>query len=370
MLAAASRGLSVVGLEQFGAAHNAGSSHGQSRIIREAYYEHPDYVPMARRSVQRWQEIEARTGVRLMHRCGLLQVGRPDSEVIQGVETSADRYGIEVEHLAPAALEQRWPWWRVPADCVGLFEPGAGFLRVEACVAAMIRMAIDLGAVFRPDAAVTSLSVRDDGNVELVAGSHRWIARRAVVSCGPWSGRVLARFPGSVNAIPELTVLRKQQQWFQVDTAAVHYLNGGVCWLVDEGPESCFYGLPAIDRLGIKVAEHSGGQICADPDRLDRQIAPGDVERAGDFMDRWFRFGRRHLSFASVCMYTLSPDRHFLIDRFPGLPQIALAAGLSGHGFKFAPVLGEALVSLAMGEEPADCGFLGLQRFADASSGS
>lgn len=171
--------------------------------------------------------------------------------------------------------------------------------------------------------------------------------------------------------MPRLEILRKQQNWFRVDSDRVQVGNGGVCWLVDEGGAGCFYGIPAIDRQGMKIAEHSGGQVVGSPDEMDRNCNPEDVRRAERFMDRWFRFDRRELSNSSVCMYTMSPDQHFMIDRLPGMPQVVFAAGMSGHGFKFAPVLGEELVALALGEAAADSRFLSLERFSkNAATGS
>ncbi len=362
LLAAARRGLKVVGVEQYGAAHNLGSSHGQTRIIREAYFEHPNYVPMARRAFRMWREIETATRASLLTVTGLLQVGRPDSEVILGVQASSDQHAIPVEQLSPTEIEERFPWWRVAEGQVGLFESGAGFLRVEKCVAAMIRLAREKGAEFRANSAVENWAVGDDGTVELTVSGEKIRARRAVIACGPWS----AKLAGS--RMPELKIIRKQQTWFHVDTHLVHAGAGGPTWLVDEGPESCFYGLPSIDRLGIKVGEHSCGQAVSDPSELNREADPNDVARAEEFMSRWFRFQRVHLSFASVCMYTMSPDEHFVLDRLPGMKNVSIAAGLSGHGFKFAPVLGEILVDLTEGKSGGDSEFLSMQRFENTET--
>jgi sarcosine oxidase len=357
LLAAARRGMKVVGIEQFGAAHNQGSSHGQTRIIREAYFENPGYVPLVRRSFEMWRGIEAEIGKNLLTVTGLMQIGSLDSEVIRGVQASSDQHSITVEHLCPAEIEGRFPWMRVPAGQVGLYEAGAGFLRAEPCVAAMIRLARNQGAEFRANSPLDKWSVADDGTIELHVGQETIRAKRAVIAGGAWSSRIAGKF------LPEFKVIRKQQSWFQVDSHQVNLGGGGVAWLIDEGPESCFYGLPSIDRLGMKIGEHSCGQPVADPSDLDRNTNQADVDRAKEFINRWFRFKRVHLSFASVCMYTMSPDEHFILDRLPGMTHVSIVAGLSGHGFKFAPVLGELLVDLVDGKEDENARFLSLGRF-------
>ncbi len=362
LLAAARRGISVVGIEQFGAAHNLGSSHGQSRIIRQAYFEHPDYVPMARRSMTAWREIEAAAGVTLMTQCGLLQIGRPDSEVIRGVQSSSALHDIPVERFAADEIENRWNWWRVPADCVGLFEPGAGLLRVEKCVAAMLKLARESGGKIAVDSPLEGWDSLGDGSVELRTKGGTISARSVIFACGSWSAAVL-NSGQSDSQLPALQVQRVPQLWFHADSPLMNLNAGGFCWLVDEGPGSCFYGLPGLDHLGMKVARHGNGDVVDSPDHLNRTIEMGDRVQVEAFMQRWFRFRKIQFSFGSVCMYTMSPDQHFLVDRLPGERNIFFAAGLSGHGFKFAPVLGEALVEMTAGRSDADCEFLGLKRF-------
>ncbi len=361
LLAAARAGLKAVGIEQFGEAHDRGSSHGESRIIRTAYYEHPAYVPLARRAIGMWREIEAATGTRLMDQVGLLQVGAPDSGVLRGVLESERQHGLALEHLSPGQIEARWPQWRVPAGQLGLFESDAGFLRVERCVATMLGLARQLGARTMHGATVQRWSPGPGDAFKIDAGGEQFLTRRLIVTAGPWSGAILK------SHLPALQVVRKQQQWFEAEPQV---RPGEPCWLVDEGEPGCFYGFPPIEGGGFKVAEHSGGQPASSPLAVDRDENTDDTRRCLDFARRWFRFDRIRCVRTSVCMYTLSPDHHFLLDRLPDAPGIVFLAGLSGHGFKFAPVLGDLLVRKVLGEDCADAAFLGLDRFQPARTGS
>ncbi|MCE2791850.1 MAG: N-methyl-L-tryptophan oxidase [Blastopirellula sp.] len=358
--AAAERGLNVLALEQFGPAHDRGSSHGQTRIIRAAYFEHPSYVPMAQRSFQLWDEISARSRRPLLRRCGLLQAGPPDSAVIAGVRASAQQYALDVEELSPEEIEARWPVFKIEPGQVGLFESGAGYLRVEWCCAAMIRLAIDRGGEYHGDAAVQDWRVEADGTVRLETAAAEFRARQVIFAGGPWSASLLAGLK-----LP-LQVVRKQQHWVQVDRADIHDRAGFCCFLFDT-PGGCFYGFPAIDHLGMKFAEHSGGSPVADPSQLDRELDASDWKRTSEFIERTFRFGRTRLTHHSACMYTRTPDEHFLIDLHPEHPQIAFVAGLSGHGFKFAPVIGQQLVDLLQGASHPNCEFLRLKRIREST---
>lgn len=357
MFAGAERGWRVLGIEQFGVAHDRGSSHGQTRIIRAAYYEHPNYVPLALEALAQWGRIEQLAGERLFFATGLLQIGLPDSEIIAGVRESAQRHNLAILEMAPSEIESRWPYFQVGAECVGLFEPGAGYLRVEKCVAYMTKLALARGAEMATNSRVVAWEQGNDGMLQLrTEEGARYRTRRLVITAGPWSPTLLEG--GAFG----LQVVRKQQQWFQIDRHEIHQANGGCCFLVDT-TAGCFYGFPQIDQLGMKVAEHSGGQPTVAPEELHRGLDADDLARAQNFVQTWFRFSKIRLVHYSVCMYTMSPDQHFIVDRWPGCENVAFAAGLSGHGFKFAPVIGRQLVDLVDGGGQPDCQFLSLQRF-------
>ncbi|MEZ6095818.1 MAG: N-methyl-L-tryptophan oxidase [Pirellulaceae bacterium] len=355
LLSGARRGWRVLGLEQFGAAHDLGSSHGQTRIIRRAYFEHPNYVPMAQQAFESWRQIEQETCSTLLETPGLLQTGTLESEVIQGVQSSADQFGLEIERLSRDEIQKRWPVFSIPDDHIGLFEAGAGYLRVEKCVAQVLGLAVKAGAEFRASCNVNGWT-SSDGESLVTTNGETLRTKRLVISPGAWA-------PGLLDRLGvKFQILRKQQHWFQLDRHELQQANGMCCFLMDTA-KGCFYGFPQYDSMGIKVAEHTGGQECH-ADSVDREINFEDLERTEKFLTEHFLFTRSRLVRQSVCMYTMSPDSHFIVDRFPGESSVAFAAGLSGHGFKFAPVLGEHLVNLADCNESNAFDFLKLGRFS------
>jgi sarcosine oxidase len=336
----ARRGRRVLGLEQFALGHDRGSSHGQTRIIRTAYYEHPAYVPLVRRAFERWYDLEQRQGRHLLTECGLLGVGLPDSEVVRGVRASAAEHRLPVETLTAADLRGRFPQFRFGDEYVGLLEQSAGFLYVEQCVLAHLREAQKLGAVVRAEEPVTSWQA-DAGGVAVQTRAGRYTAAKLILTAGPWAGRLLEAWGN------RLTVMRQVMLW--CGTRDDRLFRRSVFPLfVAEVPEGIFYGFPLLDAAdGMKTAEHYGAPELRGPEEVDRTVRPGDEESVR-------RFHREHLPAvdgpvrrAAVCIYTLTPDRHFLIDLHPEHPNVALAAGFSGHGFKFSSVVGEVLADLA-----------------------
>lgn len=353
----AGRGRRVLGLEQFGPAHDRGSSHGSTRIIRRAYYEHPVYVPLADRSFAKWHELEQLTGRHLLTACGCLSVGPLAGDLIVGVNRSAAEHNLPVESLKAAEVERRFPAFRVPGDLAGVLELAAGFLAVEECVRAFHAAATARGADLRFDE--EAVGWRADGAgvaVRTTRGTYR--ADRLVVAAGPWALQLL----GTIG-VP-LTVMRQVQLWVRPQTPALFRRDRFPVFLVDsaEGP---FYGLPMLDPRGLKVARHYGGQEGTHPDELDPHPRLRDEVPVRAFL-------QAHLpdaadgpcAAASVCRYTLTPDRHFVLDRHPEFPQVAVACGFSGHGFKFAPVVGEAMADLCDGVPRPDLGFFAAGRFA------
>jgi len=352
----ARRGLRVLGIDRFAPPHDRGSSHGQTRIIRQAYFEHPDYVPLLLESYRLWAELEQHTGRQLLIKTGLLEVGPADGIVVPGVLAATRRHGLAVESLSPTAAQERWPALYVPDDMVAVFEPQAGALRVEQCVRAHLVAAQEAGADLRVGVDILGWSFEGDSvNVETTAG--RFSAARLIVTAGAWAGRLLA------DLDLKLEVRRKAMLWYPESDSMTRADAGFPCFLY-ELPNGVFYGMPSIDGAGVKVAEHSGGESVDDPLHVDRSLRERDLKPVEAFL-------RTHLPTVlpacrdhAICLYTMSPDEHFVVDRHPAHPQVVFAAGLSGHGFKFAPVLGAALADLAINgrtDRPVD--FLSLSRF-------
>ena len=358
----ARRGLRVLGIDRFASPHNRGSSHGRTRMIRQAYFEHPSYVPLVLHAYELWHELEQATGTRLYEETGLLQVGPPDGVVVPGVLASAKLHGLDVEQLSAADVMRRYPGFRVPVGLVGVVERHAGFLRVESCVEAHLRQAQGLGAEFHANEAVRTWRVDGSGAVvETDRAVYR--AARLVLTAGAWAGQLLADL-----GVP-LEVRRKPQYWFAPSTADYALAAGAPAFLYETvdahgRPAGVFYGFPVIGPEGLKCAEHSGGRVVADPLALEQAVDDADLARVRTFLQTNLPGITTTLADHAPCMYTMSPDENFLVDRHPAHPQIVFAAGLSGHGFKFASVLGKALTDLAVdGGTPLPVDFLGISRF-------
>lgn len=354
MLAAVQRGWKVLGLEQFGGAHGKGSSHGRTRIIRTAYYEHPNYVPLAREAWDAWHTLESKGDVKLIQKTGLLQVGDADGEIIQGVLRSADDHAIPIQRWTAKETMERYPAFKLPKDSTCIYEEQAGYLLIENCVAQQIKLATTMGAEVRANSTATGLTISDDESVRVHLDNETIEAKRLIVCAGSWTQLLL----DSLSV--DLKVIRKQQQWFQLDRVDIKYQNGFPVFLIDTD-NGCFYGFPEIDYLGMKVAEHSGGQPVDSPSNVKRDCDLSDQRATESFTDSYLNFTRRRLVHHSVCMYTMSQDGHFIIDHHPDSRQIVFAAGMSGHGFKFAPLIGERLVGLLVDEPDGQWDFLRME---------
>jgi sarcosine oxidase len=334
----ARRGRSVLAIEQFPFVHDRGSSHGHSRIIRRAYYEHPAYVPLVQRAFDRWYDLEQRSGRHLLTECPCLSIGPPDGEVVSGVLESAKLHHLAVERLDANELKRRYPQFRLDESFAGVLERDAGFLFVEDCVGTQLEQARLLGANLRNEEPVVEW--RSDGrSVVVTTSKDTYHAASLVLTAGPWAGRVLADH-GKV-----LRVMRQVMLWFGTDGPTAFRRDRFPIFLADV-PEGPFYGLPAIDGRGLKVARHYGAPELNSPEEIDRAVATGDELAVRSFLESHIPSANGALRYAQTCIYTLTPDRHFLIDRHPDFPNVAYAAGFSGHGFKFAPVVGEILADL------------------------
>ncbi len=350
----ARRGVRVLGLDRFPAAHALGSSHGQTRLIRLAYYEHPDYVPLVLRAYKLWEQTQQEWGQQLYHETGILEAGPVGGELVSGIQASARQYDLLIEVLSAAEAERRWPGFRFPPDYQVIFEQRSGYLMVEQAVAAQLEMANRAGAELVLDEEITGWRKDGDGFlVETDKGSHR--ADQLVIAAGAWSNSLLTELG------LELTVLRKPLHWFQAD--ASYDRDAGCPAFFYEVPEGHFYGFPASDSRGLKIALHSGGELVEDPLQVDRSIDLEERAVVTAFLERYLPGVSLVPSDHTVCMYTMTPDRFFVIDHHPAEAGVVIAAGLSGHGFKFTPVIAEIICQLLLdgrAELPID--FLSLTR--------
>jgi sarcosine oxidase len=355
----ARRGLRVLGLEQFTPLHDRGSSHGHTRVIRQAYFEHPDYVPLLLRAYELWAELERERGVELMLTRGGLMIGRPDSDVVAGSSRSAQLHDLPHELLSPTDVRSRFPAFHLGPDEVALYEPRAGLLFPEDCIRAHLDAASAYGAELRFEEPVTAWEA-DDSGVTVRTGQGTYEAGALVMTAGPWTARLLADL-----ALP-LSVERQVVFWFEPRSPEIFAPQRFpvFIWEVSGGT---FYGIPAVRGQGVKIARHHRGEIT----HLDT-VAPAHPSEA-----EWVRrqIGRRlpeadsGLQATTTCLYTNTPDEHFVIDRHPHHPNVVFASACSGHGFKFTCVVGQALADLATdGRTDLPIGFLTLSRFAKDQS--
>jgi sarcosine oxidase len=356
----ARRDLRVLGLDRFPPGHSQGSSHGQTRLIRQAYWELPSYVPLLKRAYTLWEELSERCGQKLYHEVGVLQVGSRSGQVLPGTLASAKLHGLEVEEIAATDLADRFPGFQCLDSMAAVFERRAGYLRVEDCVQAYAAEAQQAGAELRIGEAVQEWSSRA-GQIEVRTDRNTYTAKHLVITAGSWASQFLADL-----GIP-LIVTRKPLYWFATSDLryqADHQAPG----FIYETPLGNFYGFPAIDHFGLKVAEHSGGAVVPDPLLVERAEDPVETSRVTDFLHAFLPGVSPQQTQFEVCLYTLSPDRNFLIDRHPEHHNVAFAAGLSGHGFKFASVLGEILSDLVLtGKTAVPVDFLSCDRFSTRS---
>jgi len=358
----AARGARVVGLDRFPPGHDRGSSHGQTRLIRMAYFEHPDYVPLLRRAYALWHALEEAAGTRLLVAAGLLMAGPPDGDVVSGSLRSAAIHGLDVERMTAAAAIDRWPSFRLPADWAVVHEPAAGYLLVEACVRAHADAALRSGARIDHGVVVRgwrTAATDGGGHVVVDTDSGTYAADRLVITPGAW-GADLLRMPSL-----RLEVLRKSLFWFEPQPGGRADLATGSlpCFAFDTR-QGFFYGFPDIDGRGLKVAEHSGGRHVADPLAVDRGIDPGERTRIEEVLAAHLPGARGRLRSHAVCLYTMSPDHHFVVGPHPEHERVTVAAGFSGHGFKFASVIGEILADITLdGATSHPIAFLSPRRF-------
>lgn len=331
------RGGRVLGIEQFGEAHSHGSSHGQTRIIRRAYYEDPGYVPLVERAYQRWYELEQLSGKHLLTECDCLSIGSESSELIQGVRRAASQHRLPVESLSPSEVMRRFPAFQLEESQVGLLERQGGFLFVEECVRAYLSLARGQATIKTNEKVLDWKPV--NSSVEVTTNKGKYTAGKVVITAGPWATKLLGR-----TGAP-LRVMRQVMLWFGTSKPEVFRRDRFPVFIADVAG-GAFYGMPMIDSVGVKVAQHYGAPELAAVEKIDRSVRPEDETGPRAFLKHHLPAANGPLRQAKTCIYTLSPDRHFIIDRHPDSDRIIFATGFSGHGFKFASVIGEILADM------------------------
>jgi len=335
----ARRGKRVLGLEQYSIPHNRGSSHGLSRIIRLAYFEHPAYVPLLHRAYALWWELERAVEERLLVITGSLDIGTADSLVFGGALQAAHRHYLLHEVLDARALRQRFPGYDLPEPLLALYQPQGGVLAAERCVVAHVREALRHGAVVHGHEALLGWESTAAGLVvRSTRGTYR--AQRLVLTAGAWMQQLLSHYRGVLQPERQVVIWMqpRRPEFFQPGTFPVFNMA------VQEGQ---FYGLPEYSIPGFKCARwHHREQMVDDPSRMDRDCHPEDEALLRAFAERYFPSGAGPTLSMQTCLFTNTPDTHFLIDHHPDCPEVVVAGGFSGHGFKFCTVVGEIVADL------------------------
>ncbi|USG64892.1 N-methyl-L-tryptophan oxidase [Brevibacillus ruminantium] len=336
----AKQGVSCLMIDACDPPHQMGSHHGDTRIIRYAYGEGELYVPLTLRARQLWHELEEETGRRLFVQTGVLNAGPSDSSFVQKVRQSAERYSLPMEVLTAANVSQRWPGISLPDDYYGCFEPTSGVLYSEECIRAYRQQALKHGAELLVNERVQEIRAASEGAV-VVTQNDTYACDKLLVSAGAWNPDLLSSLGLSLPLAPT----RKTVSWFEADEEL--YQAGRFPAFIFDLPEASYYGFPSFDGAGVKIGKHDGGQP-VHPDTLDRTFGtyPTDESETRSFLERFMPQAAGPLRQGRVCLYTFTPDENFIIDKHPKYPHITIAAGFSGHGFKFSSVVGEAVSQL------------------------
>jgi sarcosine oxidase len=336
----AARGQRVLGIERFSPGHDRGSSHGITRLIRLGYFEHPSYVPLLRRAYELWRALERASGRKLLHVTGIAEMGPPDGMLIRGTLATANLHSLPHELFTAAELMRRVPAFRLPPHYVGVMQPDGGFLEAEASIHALLALAKDAGAEIRTGEHVHAIEPRADG-VRIVSDRGSVDAGAAIIAAGPWLKSLLPDLPAP------LRVTRQVMGWFTPAQPELVAPGRFPVFLL-ESEHGIHYGFPPFGDVQVKVAKHHHRDQTVDPDTYDRVVSAGDEHLIRAAIAEHLPAANGALAAAQTCLYTMMPDGDFLIDRVPDRPQVIIISPCSGHGFKFAPVIGEILADLAI----------------------
>lgn len=335
----ARRGLKVLGLEKFGIAHEWGSSHGLSRIIRLAYHEDPRYVPLLRRAYDLWEQLGDEAGTEVLHITGGLDIGPPDQpRVFNNALNTAKLHTLEHEVLTAEQVNERFPGYSLPPGYRAVYSPKGGIVAPERAIKAHVAGALAAGAQLRKREPLVSWQPTADGGVRVTTAKAQYTARRLVLTAGAW-------LPQLVPALQEVCVVERQViAWFEVDEPE-RFARFPISIITDDLGE--FYIFPPFDHAGLKIGKFNHLYEKAQPDALSREITAADERVLRGAVARHFPHANHEMSLAKACMFTNSTDHHFIIDRLPDAQQVVICSACSGHGFKFCSVIGEVLADLA-----------------------
>ena len=335
----ARRGVRAVGIERFALGHERGSSHGETRAIRQGYFEHPSYVPLVRAAYEGWEALERDTGETVLTKTGVLEIGKPGSAIVSGSLQASLEHGLEHDVLDRAELARRFPQFTLPEGYEAVWQPDAGFLRPELGNRLHIQQARKAGAEVRENCRVRGIEPADSG-IRLVFDDGTISASTVVVTAGAWIGELVPALK------PKLTLTRQVACWFEPRRNATTRLGALPVFIID-GDDDVAYGFPDIGS-GFKCASHNDSGTLLAADEASQDAGPADEKRMRDFLQAYLPDAAGPLQKMSTCIYTRTPDEDFIIDLHPDDKRIVIASPCSGHGYKFASVIGEVLADLAI----------------------
>lgn len=359
--ALSTRGVSVLVIEQFGHIHTMGSHGGGTRIFRHAYAEGPEYVPLMFHADDLWCGLEQELGTDIVHRVGILEMDAPGYDHAKRARDAAKANGVEFEWLDAAEIRKRWPAFDPPDSWEGGFSPIAGFLDVEAGLSGLMAVARRGDVTLLTDEPVLSWESSSAG-VQVSTAKGVYSAGKLIVTAGAWASDMLSDL-----GLP-LEVVRKDNFWIDVDRPAL-FMPEAFPVFATASDIGEVYGFPIFRRPGIKMAEHRGGETTT-PQTIDRVAKDVEAQSCVDLAAAVMHGASRRVLNGVICMYTRTPDDHFIVDRHPTAPNVVLAAGFSGHGFKFTPAIGEQLANLALDSDAQPFGLFRIDRFVTAGIGA
>jgi sarcosine oxidase len=342
------RGVSVLGIDQSSVPNTRGSSAGDTRLIRKAYFEHPDYVPLLERAYHHWRDLEARTGERLLYTTGALYIGPPEGDLIAGSLRAAREHDLALLECTPEDLERLHPQFTIPSGYVAGYEPEAGFVMAGGSIAALATASLNQGAQLLAHTRVDSWRA-GAGGIQVMSGDRTFRAGKLIIAGGSWNSDLL-----QIEGLA-LTATRQPLFWIWPRQPRQFELPGFGCWALQRHDQpGLYYGfpgaVPGAAQAGVKFAHHHPGLAC-EPDEIRLDPDVDEYRRLRDAVVPFIPGLDGTVLAASTCMYTMSRDQHFIVDRHPDHANVTFAAGFSGHGFKFAPVIGELLADYALQDE-------------------
>ena len=357
----AKQGLSVLGLEQFDIPHEMGSHTGQSRIIRKAYFEHPNYVPLLERAYQNWRSLEKEISNQIYFKTGLLYFGPSNHLLIKGTQKSAIKYGIKVNELDREEQLDKFPQFKVPENYTNLIEVDAGFVTPERAILSYTEQALKYKAIIHTKEKTLEWSKKDD-IIQVKTNKQIYKCKKLVLTAGAWTSKF--------SNIKNLNVTRQILAWAKPEKPDMFELNNFPCWtFADPSVNGIYYGFPSLPRFtfeepsGFKFAHHTKGKL-TDPDIVNRNVSKEEEKTLVEAIKKFIPKGIETITSLKTCLYTYSPDEDFILDFYNNNEDVVIASGFSGHGFKFASVIGEILSELVTkGKSIHPINFLKSNRF-------